>query len=255
VQCPSCKFIFQPECFSDELLDELYRADTSFEWESGGSESALIGRFLDLRRAVVSRAIADAGFVTGARVLDVGGGRGEVTRHLLDIGHSVVLADATVREPCDARIAKVSKFDDASLRGGTFDVVIMNHILEHTFSPSNLLRYGYEKLAPGGLLVVEVPFEMFTPVVARKLGDWRHVSYFTRATLRMFVAKAGFDDVRVRLETGYYGNRAIPVIRGTGRKTYSGPAKQQRNRMPILSDMASTAAVAYLLRRLLQKWF
>jgi SAM-dependent methyltransferase len=247
--------MFQPERFSDGLLDELYRTDTSFEWEPTVAGFELVRRFVDLRREVISRAMVDAGFTGNARILDVGGGTGEITRHLLDAGHSVTLADATQQRPCDARIGKVRDFNDAALRNGTFEVVVMNHILEHTFSPSKLLEYGYQKLTQGGLLVVEVPFEIFTPLLARKLGDWRHVCYFTRATLASFIAKAGFDRVRVRLETGYYGSRAIPVIRATCRKTSAKEAAQAVNRAPVFRDMATAVAAAYLLRRLLQKWF
>ena len=79
---------------------------------------------------------------------------------------------------------------------GRFDVVTAFHVLEHVPDPIAVARRMLEWLAPGGLLIVEVP----------NAGGWgarlfggawaglelpRHLSHFTPATLEAVIEKAG----------------------------------------------------------------
>jgi SAM-dependent methyltransferase len=57
---------------------------------------------------------------------------------------------------------------------GSFDVVILWHVLEHFSSPGEALRRCHELLRPGGLLVVAVP--NFASLQARVAGpEWFHL--------------------------------------------------------------------------------
>ena len=77
---------------------------------------------------------------------------------------------------------------------GTFDLVVARQVLEHVHDPVGFLGAARAALVPGGYLFVDIP--EFGP--ARALGDcsvlWEeHVSYFTDATLRAAVRRAGFE--------------------------------------------------------------
>jgi len=83
---------------------------------------------------------------------------------------------------------------------GEFDVVHLNHVLEHVPEPATTLRGIYRVLAPTGLLVIEVPYQFgswFHEIYAAlKPGPPRpeihHLSFFTPRTLARCLASAGF---------------------------------------------------------------
>lgn len=253
VLCRECRFVFQRERFSEALLSDLYSSDTSFDFGSKTDEAAKVQAGLVERQTVISRAMDAAGIQSRARVLDVGGGRGECCRHLVPL-HHVVVADATAEAPVDPRIEKLPGLLSSDICEASFDVVIMNHVLEHVFSPSELLATGYSALKDRGILIVEVPFELYTPLMFRHLGDWRHVAYFSRHTLRRFIEKSGFLITRLVIEIGAYGARRLPVIRAVARKEKSVVRPHEWHRRhfaPLLIDMAAPVVLASFAGRAL----
>lgn len=253
VMCRECRFVFQRERFSDSLLSELYKLDTSFDFGDKADEAAKVQAGLIDRQNVISWAMDGAGIEVPARVLDVGGGRGECCRHLVPI-HHVVVADGTDEAPIDPRIDKIPGLISSNIGEASFDVVVMNHVLEHVFSPSELLAAAHNILRNRGILIVEVPFELYTPLVFRHLGDWRHVAYFCRDTLRRFLEKSGFSVTRLALEMGAYGARRLPVIRAVARKELDESRSVTRLRhhlAPLLVDMAAPVVLGSLARRVL----
>jgi SAM-dependent methyltransferase len=253
VACRRCRFIFQAERFSDDLLTDLYEQDTSFAFGEAEEEIPLIKSGLVERQEVISKAMSAYGMTEGAAVLDVGGGRGECCQHLVQ-RHRVVVADTTETPPVDPRIEKILGLFSANLETGTFDVVVMNHVLEHVFSPTALLASAHSVLKERGILIVEVPFELYTPLVFRHLGDWRHVAYFCRATLRQFLEKSGFTVDRVVLEEGRYGVRRLPVIRAVAHKEAPPTQTPLRNSpLALAVDMLAPAVLVSLVRRVVAR--
>ena len=249
VVCRHCRFVFQRERFSDAMLATLYERDTSFAFSEAEKDLPIIKSCLVERQAVISTALAAHGIKAGAAVLDVGGGRGDCCQHLAQ-QHRVVVADATEFVPADHCIEKVSGLFSENLGEDTFDVVVMNHVLEHVFSPTDFLVSTRRVLRIGGILVVEVPFELYTPLVARHLGDWRHVAYFCRTTLRQFLEKSGFAVAQIVLEEGCYGVRRLPVIRVVASKLamplpYS---PTQNSPLVLLADMIAPGILVSLAK-------
>jgi len=212
VVCRTCKFIFQPEVFSEESLMRLYAQDRGFETAESETTSALVRRYREFRQAFITEALEGMASKAVLRILDVGGGIGDCTEHLAT-KHDVTVLDANDTPPRNPKVTKlVGPFQTTSF-SKPFDVIVMNHILEHVFSPNTLLSRARDLLTPGGRLVVEVPYELYTPLVFRRTGDWRHVAYFSRDTLRKHLTKAGFATHRLGIELGHYGDRRLPVIR------------------------------------------
>ncbi len=84
-----------------------------------------------------------------------------------------------------------------------FDVVVMASFLEHEMQPLPLLRRCYQRLKPGGYVVVKVPnYDCWNRHLrgARWCGyRWPdHVNYFTAATLRAMAQAAGLEIARMR---------------------------------------------------------
>lgn len=79
---------------------------------------------------------------------------------------------------------------------GTFDMVVMFHVLEHFYEPNSALERCHTLLKPGGILVLEVP-NILKPFrsLDRYFLRYVHLSNFSPATLRAMLAKHKFEIV------------------------------------------------------------
>src|SRR6185436_6978988 len=102
-----------------------------------------------------------------------------------------------------------------------FDLVIMSHVLEHVWHPTNFLRVATSLVKPGGYIYIEVPFELYTPLVRKKLGDPCHVGYFSIHTLRRLVEKTELRPLFVARALGYYNSRRVMVLQALCQRSAS----------------------------------
>jgi SAM-dependent methyltransferase len=121
---------------------------------------------------------------------------------------------------------RVGSVSDQPYEPGTFDVITLWDVIEHTPNPRELLDRCRELLKPGGLLVVNYP-DMGS-WVARALGRWWpflssvHLYYFDRHTIRRLLSETGFTVEVVRphvqrLELDYLLQRGSVVSPGMSR--------------------------------------
>ena len=140
----------------------------------------------------------------GARVLDVGCGRGVLLSSLADRGFEICgteLSAEAVRgadERAEIRIA--SRLQDADFDAESFDQVIIWHVFEHLDDPRGTLTEILRILKPGGRLVIAVP--NFGSAQARWTGGaWfhldlpRHLYHFPASALRSLLTQLGYDVV------------------------------------------------------------
>lgn len=79
------------------------------------------------------------------------------------------------------------------LEEGTFDLVVMNHVLEHTTSPTATLEAIKKLLKPGGIYIAEVP-NVEAP--GSRLSHFFHPAHhfnFSPATIARLAQKCGFE--------------------------------------------------------------
>jgi 2-polyprenyl-3-methyl-5-hydroxy-6-metoxy-1,4-benzoquinol methylase len=96
------------------------------------------------------------------------------------------------------------------------DAVTLWDVIEHVFTPDDIVAPAVARLAPGGVLLLETPdgaFPVRTAVRAvhaasggradftRSLYYWEHKSYFTVAGLRSILRRHGLEIAAVRRET------------------------------------------------------
>ncbi|MDG2336317.1 MAG: class I SAM-dependent methyltransferase [Myxococcota bacterium] len=155
-------------------------------------------------RAVAARHVRflSAGLPEGARVLDVGCGRGVVLGPLADRGfetHGVEVSEnATRGADSRAQLRIASRLSEAGYASDYFDQIVIWHVLEHLRDPRETLDECRRILKPGGRIVVAVP--NFSSWQARLAGPhWfhldapRHLFQFPLAGLRQLLERCGFD--------------------------------------------------------------
>ena len=136
----------------------------------------------------------------GARILDVGCGRGVTLGALAEQGFKVdgleISAEAASGADPRVEIRIAENLKDAEYRAASFDQVIIWHVLEHMNDPAGTLREAHRILKPGGRLIVAVP--NFSSLQARITGAaWfhldlpRHVFHFPLPALRRLLTLTG----------------------------------------------------------------
>jgi 2-polyprenyl-3-methyl-5-hydroxy-6-metoxy-1,4-benzoquinol methylase len=148
----------------------------------------------------------------GGRLLEVGCGEGWLLAAASDAGYDVRGLDFSDDglQRFHPGLARHVTFGDAfenleRLIGdcARFDVVAMEHVLEHVLDPEALVTRLRRLIAPGGALALTVPND-FSPLqrLARESGMidrdfWvappQHLNYFDAASLRRFLERLGFE--------------------------------------------------------------
>jgi 2-polyprenyl-3-methyl-5-hydroxy-6-metoxy-1,4-benzoquinol methylase len=187
-----------------EPLPSAEQVASFYPREYYGKEAAKFQPLIErLVRLVGSRHIRFlcADLEPGARVLDVGCGRGVLLAELADRGfevHGVEHSEGAVRgaDP-RARIRIATELADAGYPPDYFDEVIIWHVLEHLRHPRATVDEVRRIIRPGGRLIVSVP--NFSSFQARWAGAaWfhldppRHLYHFSMSALRLLLEKAGF---------------------------------------------------------------
>lgn len=137
---------------------------------------------------------------------------------LLDVGCSVgILLEVARKNGFDVQGVEVSTWASAFARqkgfdvatGGLraaaypqreFDVIVLNHVLEHIPDPVEILLEARRILKDDGLLVIGVP-NFGSWMAAIKKGKWaslqpdQHIWQFTRESLARVLAKSGYSEL------------------------------------------------------------
>ncbi len=139
----------------------------------------------------------------GRRLLDIGCGKGEFLSQMKDLGWQVMGVEPDAEA---ARIAQ-EKFQIPVLSGtllendipnNYFDIVTMQHVIEHLHNPIETLNRIFHILKPGGKLVILTPnINSLVQVLMKKSWyPWdppRHLLLFSPRSLKKVVRQVGFD--------------------------------------------------------------
>ncbi len=142
------------------------------------------------------------------RVIDLGCGAGRFAEYLRAAGHTVTGVDDVERPGVRDRVDRFVHADFSrgipAEAGSGYDLAIAGDVLEHVANPLQTLRELASVLRPGGQLMISVPnFAHWYPRTRVMFGlfgydrrgilDQSHLRFFTRATLRRLVVRAGYD--------------------------------------------------------------
>ena len=204
--CRSCGFFFQSNPLALELANEYYNANNQL-------------RFTELLEVEEQVHGKQAQFIAGPisfdalKVLEIGANTGKLLDYLKKKHGCDTWFDELNNEACRILIGNHhNKYEDNS---GSFDLVIMRHVLEHIVRPHSFLQNHEGALGENGLLFIEVPDWSELDDVTDPV-NFEHVNHFSQATLTRLLDRAGFNVVRQEMDRteGYptTSNRVLRIL-------------------------------------------
>ena len=166
-------------------------------------------------RAEVSHLLACCDLKPGGQLLEIGCGGGGLLRSCIASARARVAAGVDVNAAAipiahhRARGAALALADAARLpfAGGSFDIVIAQHVIEHLQRPDDVLREWKRVLAPEGVVAVATPNALYPdPAI---FEDPTHHRIYSLAGLRTLFEANGFSVERCYSLMPFLGNRRL----------------------------------------------
>jgi 2-polyprenyl-3-methyl-5-hydroxy-6-metoxy-1,4-benzoquinol methylase len=206
-RCPTCSLRWLSPRPGAVGLSILYSAEHYFHGGEGTGYSTFVAERSEHFRGRLREVAGLAG--PNARVLDYGAATGEFVAIAAEMGMDPVGVEFSEAARREAQAKGVTLLAPDETVNGPFDVIHMNHVLEHMPDPLAHLRWCRSMLSPGGLVVAEVPaqFDNDLDRIKRALGKWtpefnafslHHTYFFTSRTMSALFKRAGFQARRVR---------------------------------------------------------
>ncbi len=151
------------------------------------------------------------------RILDLGCGNGFIASRLSELGHDVTGIDAAPDGINIARAAypglnfqlhSVYENQWPGFSDEQFDCVVSLEVVEHLLYPKMLFQKSYRALRSGGHLILSTPHHGYLKNLALSLvngwdrhfnvaWDGGHIKFFSRKTIQVMAADAGFEKIRI----------------------------------------------------------
>jgi len=198
VKCGGCGIVTR----SPSLFDPQFNKEAAVDVRR--DEDFIGGDTTSIAEHIKSRLDHAGGKVSGKSLLDIGCGSGALLVHAKEKGWTVC---GTEQEPAALKILAAygiqcftGNLDEPELLEMRFDLIHMNHVLEHVESPLRVLKMIGELLKEDGLAIIEVPneFAALTQRLRKILrldgssvtSYFQHEWYFTPQSLRDLCEKA-----------------------------------------------------------------
>lgn len=213
--CAGCGFVFYTPRPEDVDLDAKYRFLCALDHDAGLAADAPmeIARSRQLYRAVARLAGRRP---RGSRVLDFGGGDGRLMQSFLLAGCECDILDYSAKHIAGVR--KLGNSLDDLPSSERYDWIICSHVIEHVANPLQIVERLSRQLGDEGVLYIEVPMEIWgrPPLQDEPVT---HINFFTPASLRYMLTRAGLRVSRVRL-AGYLhpSRRQLLAVRAVSQR-------------------------------------
>jgi len=212
--CRKCGMIFSRPMLHEPALNE-YNA-TYFASAYGGrprdrGSAAFHSGIARLRLAHIESYLTLRNMAVSS-VLEIGPGSGFLAQHWIAkypgtsyYGCETDAACHGMLREMGVHLAELSELTKHG-RGGSFDLVLMSHVLEHVQNPTCFLMDATQKLRKGGVLFIEVPCRDDE----HKRLDEPHLLFFDKGPMQHLLQKVGFYDIQAT-----YHGQEIERLRST----------------------------------------
>jgi len=208
-RCAQCSLAWLSPRPTAKAYEKIYAYESYFDGSSALENYAEVAGSRNLH--FVKRLERIASLLPGLqrpRLLDIGAATGEFVHEAIKQGF-----DATGMEISAGARARARHLYGIELLPGplndtmamsSFDVIHLNHVLEHLADPAEILARCFRLLSEGGLLVIEVPQQFNNDIdrVKFALGlkkpefniySLHHIFFFSPATVTALIKQAGFE--------------------------------------------------------------
>ena len=253
--CRACGAVQKPadDAFLADI-DAIYKSYTIYH-QAAGAEQAVFEQASGLPASRSVKLLdtfrSRAGLTPTGRMLDVGCGNGATIRAFGEVAPGWTKAGTEFDGKYRAEVESIPSTEPLYVGPvedvpGAFDVITMIHVLEHIVDPVAVLATLRGKLAPGGLLLIEVPHHPANPF---ELLIADHRSHFTADSLTRALVAAGYEIVSVA--TDWIPKELSVVARpATAAVTMPPPISAAAARERISDSLAWLRSTANHLRRL-----
>jgi 2-polyprenyl-3-methyl-5-hydroxy-6-metoxy-1,4-benzoquinol methylase len=196
----------RPKCDADKIINRL--AIRYFLGVDSRARSRVLRWVFRVLSGRIMRGIREP--IGASRLLDVGCASGNLLARYRALGWSVRGVETNPRAcaVCWQRGLEVhcGTVFDAPFKGARFDLILLQHVIEHVLDPIAVLARVGELLAPGGVIVVTTP-NIDGMGFARYGSCWyqldapRHLMLFNPATMRRLGQRAGLTVRRIVSES------------------------------------------------------
>lgn len=197
-QCKNCGLGMTKNLFSQ--VGNYHRDETYV------SEQELFKNIFQKRVKIISN------FKKSGKVLEIGCSIGMMLKLLQDRGFSVSGVEMSVGA---AKIAKgkgisvlIDKFEDIKFKE-SFDIIILNHTLEHLENPREIIKKCFNLLSKGGIIYIDVP-NFGSASAKQQKCRWplllpeEHLWHFTASSLKTLLAGFKFKIIYHEQASGIF---------------------------------------------------
>lgn len=204
IKCENCKTLFTYPVPSQDEIDQIYKEQYFY-----GAHKITVG---EKRYRAKKMASYVSRFSSIKTALDVGSMYGFLIdelnrRNIRCAGIDIDPEAVAYCKKNNIPVESISLEGYLEKPGGSHDLIILSHVLEHLFDPKEKLIAIREKLNDGGKLLIAVPnIEAWTrKIFGNYWGYWDvpiHLTHFNKSTLRNLLESSGFEIVDVRTVGG-----------------------------------------------------
>jgi len=211
VRCGECGLKYQNPMPSLDALNALYASQEYYDGQYFPAQFAE-------RKAMFSHRLSELENLLGGpgRVLEIGCGRGQFLEAALERGWQASgqeFAESTIEilkgTVPQAELAHGVFPEECPYPTEAFDLIHLNHVLEHFFDPLAALRRIWTLLKPEGILYCEVPRQSalqnkLSNAIGRK--DFavhfflEHICYFDKPSMIAALRASDFTPISLRIE-------------------------------------------------------
>lgn len=141
------------------------------------------------------------GFKAGGKILEIGCGRGELLAAFKELGldcHGIDISDVSIEKQSNFNLQKVDVAKDVlPYEDNSFDIVYHKSLIEHLYSPEQLMRETHRVLKSGGRIIILTPD--WQSVMKVFYEDFTHNKPYDVTAVRDLLKISGFSMVKAEL--------------------------------------------------------